>query len=111
MSEHMEQAPQSPGRGIFWMIVTGLCFVMVTALVKLSGDRIPASESAFLRYVMGFVFLVPMLKTLLSVRLTRRPAFSAAISWLMQKIRMSLSWIVARPLTEGVTVSRTPLWV
>ena len=79
MSEHMEQAPQSPGRGIFWMIVTGLCFVMVTALVKLSGDRIPASESAFLRYVMGFVFLVPMLKTLLSVRLTRR---QWALSWL-----------------------------
>jgi hypothetical protein len=39
------------------------------------------------------------------VRLTSRPALIAAISWLMQKIRMSLSWIVARPLTEGVTVT------
>jgi hypothetical protein len=44
------------------------------------------------------------------VRLTSRPALIAAISWLMQKIRMSLSWIVARPLTEGVTVTSVPLW-
>ena len=34
---------------------------------------------------------------------TGRPALSAAISWLTQKISTSLSWMVASPFTEGVT--------
>ncbi|HHC29534.1 MAG TPA: EamA family transporter, partial [Rhodobacterales bacterium] len=33
--------------GVLWMLVTGLNFVMVTALVKAVGGRIPAAESAF----------------------------------------------------------------
>ncbi len=43
------------------MLVTGLCFIAVTALVKIVGDGLPAAQSAFLRYVLGIVFLVPML--------------------------------------------------
>ncbi len=43
------------------MLVTGLCFVAVTALVKYMGDRIPAPESAFLRYLIGLVFLIPLI--------------------------------------------------
>ncbi|QRF68405.1 EamA family transporter [Ponticoccus alexandrii] len=54
------------------MAVTGLCFVAVTALVKLLGGRIPAAESAFLRYLLGLVFLLPMARSLLRVRLTGR---------------------------------------
>ena len=37
-----------------------------------------------------------------STGLVGRPSFTAAISWLMQKISTSLSWTVASPLTEGV---------
>lgn len=55
---------QRPAMGIFWMIVTGLCFVAVTALVKVLGPRIPAAEAAFLRYALGLVFLIPVLGTL-----------------------------------------------
>lgn len=61
-----------PAQGIFWMAVTGLCFVTVTALVKLLGGRIPAAESAFLRYLLGLVFLLPMARSLSRVRLTGR---------------------------------------
>lgn len=46
------------------MLVTGLLFVCVTALVKYLGPAIPASEAAFLRYLMGFLFLLPTLGTL-----------------------------------------------
>ena len=53
-------APSRPLAGILWMLVTGLCFVAVTALVKVLGPRIPAVESAFLRYVIGLFLLVPM---------------------------------------------------
>lgn len=61
-----------PGWGIFWMVLTGLQFVGVTALVKTLGTRIPAPEAAFLRYVLGLVFLIPMLGTLSRFRMTRR---------------------------------------
>jgi drug/metabolite transporter (DMT)-like permease len=60
-----------PLAGVLWMLATGLNFVMVTALVKLVGSRIPAAESAFLRYLLGLVFLVPMM----------RPLLAAALPW------------------------------
>lgn len=68
----MTATAQSPARGIFWMVVTGLLFVAVTALVKLLGQRIPAAESAFLRYLMGLVFILPMLPQMRAARLSRR---------------------------------------
>jgi drug/metabolite transporter (DMT)-like permease len=52
--------PQAPIQGVLWMIVTGILFVCVTALVKVNGTRIPAVESAFLRYALGIVLLFPM---------------------------------------------------
>lgn len=63
---------QSPVLGVFWMLVTGLFFVGVTAAVKLLGTRIPAVESAFLRYVIGLIFLLPMLGRLGHFRLDRK---------------------------------------
>ena len=67
-----DPAPNRPVMGIFWMLVTGLCFVAVTAIVKYTGDRIPAQQAAFLRYLLGLVFLLPMLKSLFAVRLPGR---------------------------------------
>ena len=60
-----------PGWGIFWMIVTGILFVGVTALVKYLGPRIPAAEAAFLRYTIGLVLLLPVLPGVLKLRLDR----------------------------------------
>lgn len=68
----MDSKASSPVAGIAWMVVTGLCFVMVTALVKLLGGRIPAAESAFLRYLLGLVFLLPVWRQLAATRLTSR---------------------------------------
>jgi drug/metabolite transporter (DMT)-like permease len=42
------------------MVVTGVLFVGVTAIVKYLGPRIPAAELAFLRYALGLVFLIPL---------------------------------------------------
>ena len=66
-----DETAYSPLRGVFWMLVTGLCFVAVTALVKMVGTRLPASETAFLRYALGIVFLIPMIKPILEARLTK----------------------------------------
>lgn len=63
---------QRPGLGIFWMFVTGLCFVAVTALVKHGAQDMPAAQSAFLRYVIGLAFLAPLIRPILAARLTRR---------------------------------------
>ncbi|SFE91738.1 Threonine/homoserine efflux transporter RhtA [Sulfitobacter brevis] len=64
--------PHRPVAGIFWMLVTGACFILVTALVKHMGPRLPSAEAAFLRYAMGLVFLLPAMHALRSAHLSRR---------------------------------------
>ena len=68
----MEIDQQRPIVGVIWMVVAGLCFVAVTALVKLNGTRLPAAESAFLRYTLGLVFLIPMMRALKTTQFTPR---------------------------------------
>ncbi|MDV4143728.1 MULTISPECIES: DMT family transporter [Shimia] len=67
-----ESVNARPIVGVLWMLVTGVCFVMVTALVKYLGPSVPAPEAAFLRYALGLVFLLPMIRPLLRTRLTKR---------------------------------------
>lgn len=52
---------QQPLLGVFWMVITGFLFVGVAAVVKHLGGRVPAAEAAFLRYLLGLVFLLPMI--------------------------------------------------
>jgi len=65
-------SPSRPVAGIFWMLVTGFCFIAVTALVKYMGPRLPAAEAAFLRYAMGLVFILPVWGVLRSEKISRR---------------------------------------
>lgn len=65
-------APPRPIAGVLWMLVAGLCFVGVTATVKNMGDDIPAAQSAFLRYLLGLVFLLPVLTAFRQMRLAPR---------------------------------------
>ncbi|MFZ8959092.1 MAG: EamA family transporter, partial [Paracoccaceae bacterium] len=60
-----------PVIGMAWMLLTGLCFVLVTALVKHVGSDVPPAQSAFLRYILGLGFLIPMIRPILRARLTR----------------------------------------
>jgi drug/metabolite transporter (DMT)-like permease len=64
--------PQRPVVGILWMLLTGVFFIAVTALVKHMGPRLPAAEAAFLRYAIGLVFLLPALRSMGLSDLTRR---------------------------------------
>ncbi|SPH18543.1 Riboflavin transporter [Defluviimonas aquaemixtae] len=52
---------QRPVAGILWMLATGLCFVVVTGIVRHLGTGLPAAQSAFIRFVYGIVFLAPTL--------------------------------------------------
>ncbi|WP_425342898.1 DMT family transporter [Sagittula salina] len=88
--------------GIFWMAVTGLCFVMVTALVKSLDGAVPAVEAGFLRYLMGLVFLIPVWRRLAAVRLTRRQWGLFSLRGAMHTIGVAL-WFYAMsriPLAE-----------
>ena len=93
-SARMTSAPNRPVTGILWMITTGLCFVAVTALVKLLDGRVPAAESAFLRYVIGLVFLIPVWKELMAVRLTRRQKGVFAVRGFVHSLGVML-WFFA----------------
>ncbi|OED38933.1 peptide ABC transporter permease [Chromatiales bacterium (ex Bugula neritina AB1)] len=42
------------------MLVTGFCFLGVTITVRYTGSGIPAAEAAFIRYLVGTLFLVPV---------------------------------------------------
>ncbi len=83
-----------PGWGIFWMVVTGLLFVGVTALVKVLGPRVPAPQAAFLRYLMGLVFLLPMARILLRATFSRRLLGVFALRGLAHTLGVAL-WFFA----------------
>ena len=95
----------SPARGIAWMIVTGLLFVAVQTTVKYVGDALPAAQAGFLRYILGFVFLIPMIRPMLAARLTRRQLglFAArgaahtvaVILWFYAMARLTLAEVTA----------------
>lgn len=48
------------------MLLTGILFIGVTVVVKIVGSSVPAAQAAFLRYLLGAVFLIPMLPALQS---------------------------------------------
>ncbi|MFT6452253.1 MAG: drug/metabolite transporter (DMT)-like permease [Halocynthiibacter sp.] len=50
------------------MLITGALFVCVTAIVRYVGAGLPAAEAAFLRYIFGLFFLIPLLRPMLRVR-------------------------------------------
>jgi len=67
-----DKPAQRPVWGVIWMLVTGLCFVAVTATVKVVGHGVPPAQAAFLRYVLGLVFILPMIPAMRRTVLSRR---------------------------------------
>ena len=66
------QKQSRPLVGVGWMMVTVMSFVAVTAIVKHVGEGVPAAQSAFIRYFLGLVFVIPMIKPITNARLTHR---------------------------------------
>ena len=107
-------SPRSATAGILWMVLTGLNFVAVTALVKLLGGALPAAESAFLRYLLGLVFLLPMIPALRRARLERRALSLFALRGLVHGLGVIL-WFYAMtqiPIAEVTAMNYlSPVWV
>jgi len=53
------------------MLLTGALFVCVTAVVKYVGSDMPAAQSAFLRYLLGLVFILPMVRAMIRAGLDK----------------------------------------
>lgn len=97
------------------MILAGLCFVGVTALVKLLGPRLPAAESAFLRYLIGLIFLIPAIKPILAAKVTKRQlklftlrgvAHTGAVTlWFFAMARIPLADVTAMNYLSPVYVT------
>ena len=85
---------RSVASGIAWMIVAGFGFVGVTALVKHLGDDIPAQQAAFLRYVLGLVFLLPMLRAMLNSGMSGRTLAAFWVRGLVHSVGVML-WFYA----------------
>lgn len=55
-----------PFVGVAMMLLAGVCFVGVIAVVKHAGIDLPPAEMAFLRYALGLALLVPMIRPMIS---------------------------------------------
>ncbi len=55
--------------GIGWMVLAGLFFVGMTGMVRYLGSDVAVMQAAFLRYLFGFLMILPMLRP----RSARRP--------------------------------------
>jgi len=89
-----EIRPTRPVLGVFWMVVSGLLFVGVTALVKYLGTDIPAPQAAFIRYALGLVFLLPMIRPILRADLSAKQWGLFAARGLAHSIGVAL-WFFA----------------
>lgn len=58
--------------GIGWMLITGLCFVAVNGIVRGLDGALPAPQAAFIRFVFGLFFLIPVLAPALRRGFSRR---------------------------------------
>ncbi len=100
-----EKAADRPFVGVLWMVLTGLMFVCVNVIVKYVGAELPAAEGAFLRYILGLVFLIPMIKPILAAHITRRQIklfaargivhTGAVILWFYAMARIPLAEVTA----------------
>lgn len=103
-----------PISGILWMLLTGILFVAVTVIVKHVGDSLPPAEAVFLRYVLGLVFLIPMLPAIIRAKLSRHSLLLFSARGVVHSLGVIL-WFSAMsqiPLAEVTAMGyMTPIYV
>lgn len=109
-----DSIPQRPLVGIFWMLVTGMCFVAVTALVKFMGKGVPPAEAAFIRYAVGLVFVLPFIRSIIKENISLKLWGLFATRGLLHSLGVIL-WFFAMtriPLAEVTAMNYlSPIYV
>ena len=103
-----------PVSGVLWMLASGLCFVAVTAIVKHGAQDLPAAESAFLRYVLGLVFLIPMIRPMRQAHLTARQYKLFALRGVTHTLGVTLWFFAMTRITIAEVTAMnymTPIYV
>lgn len=107
-------AEPNPLKGVLWMVASGLVFVCMTAGVKHLGSGIPAAQSAFLRYLLGLVYLIPMIGAIRSARVTPADWRSFGLRGVAHTMGVML-WFYAMtriPLAEVSAMGYlNPIWI
>lgn len=108
-------AEYRPLRAVAWMILTGFCFIGVQATVKHLGPGIPPAESAFIRYLLGLVFLIPIWPELRRTRLSKRAwalftlrgaaQAGAVICWFYAMTRITIAEVTAMNYMNPIYVT------
>ena len=104
-----------PAAGVFWMLVTGFCFVAVTGLVKHGVPNLPAAQSAFLRFLFGLFFVLPAIGALREARFTAHQwklftlrgivHSGAVILWFFAMTRITVAEVVSMNYLNPVYVT------
>ena len=110
-----QTTPSRPVAGILWMILTGLMFVAVTGIVKYVGSDLPAAQGAFLRYLLGLIFVIPMIRPIMRARLSPRQLrlfglrgvvhTGAVILWFYAMSRIPLAEVTAMNYLSPVYIA------
>ncbi|MGR3662830.1 MAG: DMT family transporter [Paracoccaceae bacterium] len=110
----MTTPSNQPIPGVLWMLLTGLLFVAVTAIVKHVGSALPPAEAVFIRYVLGLVFLIPMLGPIRRAKLNREAVLFFSLRGLFHTLAVIL-WFYAMaiiPLAEVTAMGyMTPIYI
>ncbi len=100
--------------GIFWMVLTTLMFVCVTGIVRHVGTAVSAPEAAFIRYAFGVVLVLPMMRSALVRRPSRRSMTLFALRGVLHGMGVML-WFYAMariPIAEVTALGYTaPIFV
>jgi len=96
-------------RGIGWMLLTGILFVGVTGIVRHLGTDMAAVQAAFLRYVFGFLLILPILLRPRGAQIVPRRLGLFAARGLVHGVAVML-WFVAMariPIAEVTALGYT----
>ena len=113
------QAPEARSdnralEGIGWMVFTGLCFVVVTGIVRYLGSNLPAAESAFIRYLIGIFLVGPIILRIIRKPISAKMTAGFAIRGLVHGVAVIL-WFYAMariPIAEVTAIGYTsPIFV
>ncbi len=110
----METQEIRPLAGIFWMLLTGLCFVAVNVIVKSLGGSLPAPQSAFLRFVAGLILLLPVLPGIIRTGISTKALKLIGLRGFFHTAAV-MAWFFAMariPLAEATAMSyMSPVYV
>ena len=101
-------------KGILWMLLTTIFFVLVTAIVKFIGSDIPAAQAAFIRYVIGTLVLLPFIVPIINKNFGRQNIIIFSLRGLAHGLAVML-WFYAIsriPIAEVTAISYTaPIYI